>query len=141
MKSSSVQYMADTLPVEQKLYRLWTVCSISIRKKGWAIMQFYHFSNVLTLTAPMKSLSAMAISIPKKSFSSILDDRQIIFLLALVHHTVLHCEEMAVLRVHVLLHRPSEDAMVEDEVATVFHSASLVLEHLARCVLGTAAET
>lgn len=82
MKSSSVQYMADTLPVEQKLYRLWTVCSISIRKKGWAIMQFYHFSNVLTLTAPMKSLSAMAISIPKKSFSSILDDRQIIFLLA-----------------------------------------------------------
>ena len=48
---------------------------------------------------------------------------------------------MAVLGVHVLFHRPSEDAMVEDEVATVFHSASLVLEQLARCVLGTAAET
>ena len=47
-----------------------------------ASLNVNHLLSFSTCTAPMKSLSAMAIRSPKKSFSSILNERQMLLRLA-----------------------------------------------------------
>ena len=54
---------------------------------------------------------------------------------------VLHGEEVAVLGIHVLLHRPSHHAVVKDVVVAVFHAECLVLQNLSVHILLSAAET
>ena len=64
--------------------------------------------------APLRAVSALALLV-----AGVVE--------ALVHYAVLNGEIVAVGRVHVFLHRPSEHAVVEYKVGAVLRSAGLVL--------------